>query len=108
LCVFLISWLYTEHRKDRMLKEQKEPEAMINHKNEDSTDHNLKNIQIIDTQKNTQKAEMINGIDNAAFESEQLWSHDLRDPFLMKWRHDALIIPHQKERTKGASQGQCQ
>lgn len=55
-----------------MLKEQKEPEAMINHKNEDATDHNLKNIQIIDTQKNTQKAEMINGIDNAAFESEQL------------------------------------
>lgn len=70
--VFAFFWLYTEHRKDRMLKEQKEPEAMINHKNEDATDHNLKNIQIIDTQKNTQKAEMINGIDNAAFESEQL------------------------------------
>lgn len=76
------SWLYTEHRKDRMLKEQKEPEAMMNHKNEDATDYNLKaSTPRIDTQKNAQKTEMMNGIDNAAFESEQLWSHDLRDPF---------------------------
>jgi len=57
-----------------MLKEQKEPEAMMNHKNEDATDYNLKasNPRIVDTQKSTQKAEMMNGIDNAAFESEQL------------------------------------
>lgn len=66
-----------------MLKEQKEPEAMINYKNEDMTDHSLKNTRIIDTQKSMQKVEMMNGIDNAAFESEQLWSHDLRDSFLM-------------------------
>lgn len=85
-CIFFISWLYTEHRKDRMLKDQKEPEAMINHKNEETMDHSLKNPRIIDTQKSTQKAEMMNGIDNAAFESEQLWSHDLRDPFFNVWR----------------------
>ncbi|XP_029667705.1 uncharacterized protein LOC115238223 isoform X1 [Formica exsecta] len=70
--VFAFLWLYTEHRKDRMLKEQKDPEAMINYKNEDTTDHSLKNTRIIDTQKSMQKAEIINGIDNAAFESEQL------------------------------------
>ncbi|KAL6437540.1 hypothetical protein ACFW04_004171 [Cataglyphis niger] len=66
--VFAFLWLYTEHRKDRMLKEQKDPEAVINHKNEDTTDHSLKNIRIIDTQ----KVEIMNGIDNAAFESEKL------------------------------------
>ncbi|XP_050450939.1 uncharacterized protein LOC126851237 [Cataglyphis hispanica] len=66
--VFAFLWLYMEHRKDRMLKEQKDPEAMINHKNEDTTDHSLKNIRIIDTQ----KVEIMNGIDNAAFESEKL------------------------------------
>lgn len=67
-------WLYTEHRKDRILKEQKEPEAMMNHKNEDTTDYNLKasNPRIMDAQKGGQKTEMMNGIDNAAFESEQL------------------------------------
>lgn len=71
------SWLYKEHRKDRKLKEQKEgakdPEAMMNHKNEEATDYNLKaSPRIVDAQKGTQKAEMMNGIDNAAFESEQL------------------------------------
>lgn len=57
-----------------MLKEQKEPEATINHKNEDTADHSIKtsNPRILDAQKSTQKAEMMNGIDNAAFESEQL------------------------------------
>ncbi|KYN35936.1 Solute carrier family 46 member 3 [Trachymyrmex septentrionalis] len=72
--VFAFFWLYTEHRKDRMLKEQKEPEAMMNHKNEDATDYNLKasTPRIVDTQKTAQKTEMMNGIDNAAFESEQL------------------------------------
>ncbi|XP_011874618.1 PREDICTED: solute carrier family 46 member 3 isoform X2 [Vollenhovia emeryi] len=70
--VFAFFWLYTEHRKDRIMKEQtKEPEAMMNHKNEEATDYNLKasNPRIVDAQK---KAEMMNGIDNAAFESEQL------------------------------------
>lgn len=77
------SWLYTEHRKDRVQKEQKEPEAMMNHKNEEATDYNLKatNPRIMDAPKSAQKTEMMNGIDNTAFESEQLWSHDLRDPF---------------------------
>ncbi|XP_024871794.1 solute carrier family 46 member 3 [Temnothorax curvispinosus] len=72
--VFAFFWLYTEHRKDRILKEQKEPEAMMNHKNEEATDYNLKasNPRIMDAQKSAQKAEMMNGIDNAAFESEQL------------------------------------
>jgi len=53
-----------------MMKEQKEPEAMINHKNEDTTDNSLmtSNTRIVDAQ----KAEMMNGIDNTAFESEQL------------------------------------
>lgn len=72
---FLLSWLYTEHRKDRMMKEQKEPEAMINHKSEDATDHGgfkTSSTRIVDTQKGTQKAAMMNGIDNVAFESEQL------------------------------------
>lgn len=57
-----------------MLKEQKEPEAMMNHKGEDVTDYNLKasNPRIVDAQKSPPKAEMMNGIDNAAFESEQL------------------------------------
>jgi len=71
----LISWLYTEHRKDRMLKEQKESEAAINHKNEDTADRSAKtpsNLRIMDAQRSTHKAEMMNGIDNAAFESEQL------------------------------------
>lgn len=65
------SWLYTEHRKDRVQKEQKEPEAMMNHKSDEATDYNLKatNPRIMDTPK---KTEMMNGIDNTAFESEQL------------------------------------
>lgn len=42
---------------------------MMNHKNEEATDYNLKaSPRIVDAQ----KAEMMNGIDNAAFESEQL------------------------------------
>lgn len=81
--ICFISWLYTEHRKDRMLKEQKELEAAANHKSEDSADHNSKisNLRIINAQKSTQKTEMMNGIDNVAFESEQLWSHDTHDAF---------------------------
>lgn len=77
--IFLFSWLYTEHRKDRTMKEQKEPEAMINHKSEDAIDHGgfkTSSTRIVDTQKGTQKAAMMNGIDNVAFESEQLWSRD--------------------------------
>ncbi|XP_012222597.1 probable peptidoglycan muropeptide transporter SLC46 [Linepithema humile] len=69
--VFAFLWLYTEHRKDRVKEsEQKEPEAVINYKNEDTTDNSLTtpNIRIV----NAQKAEMMNGIDNTAFESEQL------------------------------------
>jgi len=55
-----------------MLKEQKESEAAINHKNEDTADRSAKapsNLRIMDAQRNK---EMMNGIDNAAFESEQL------------------------------------
>ncbi|KAL0125339.1 hypothetical protein PUN28_004466 [Cardiocondyla obscurior] len=68
--IFAFFWLYTEHRKDRMLKEQKEPEATMNHKNEEATDYNSKasSFRIVDAQKST----MMNGIDNVAFESEQL------------------------------------
>jgi hypothetical protein len=58
-----------------MLKEQKESEAAINHKNEDTADRSAKtpsNLRIMDAQRSTHKAEMMNGIDNAAFESEQL------------------------------------
>lgn len=72
--MFFVRWLYTEHRKDRKLKEQKDSEAVVNYKNEDATDYNLKttNTHTADAQKNTQKTEMMNGIDNVAFESEQL------------------------------------
>ncbi|XP_032684200.1 solute carrier family 46 member 3-like [Odontomachus brunneus] len=72
--VFAFLWLYTEHRKDRLLREQKDLEATTNHKNEDTADHSSKtlNSRIVDTPKSMQKAEMINGIDNSAFESEQL------------------------------------
>lgn len=57
-----------------MVREQKDQEATTNHKNEDAADHSMKalNSRIVDTQKSAPKAEMMNGIDNSAFESEQL------------------------------------
>jgi len=73
----------------------------MNHKSEDATDYNLKasTPRIVDTQKNAQKTEMMNGIDNAAFESEQLWSHDLRDPFFFNTKsYNTSIIPHHKKK----------
>lgn len=45
---------------------------MVNHKNEDAADHKTPNTRIVDAQKSAQKTEMMNGVDNAAFESEQL------------------------------------
>lgn len=53
-----------------MLKEQKEYETVTNHRKSEDTGNGLKNLQIIDSQKNIQKAEKMNGINNTAFESE--------------------------------------